>query len=159
MQHSMRKIIQNSFFMCQVIGFGSPSDSRQSYFDDQSDSRNEDEHRDELLQNVESRDLMEYGMIPEFVGRFPVTVSLSSLNRDSLVEILTEPKDALLTQYNHLFDMDKVRIWNLVIVFEGMVILDSVYFILKVCSSICSRILCQKICQCIPLCHCYNNII
>ena len=96
-----------------MIGFGSPSDSRQSYFVDQSDSRNEDEHRDELLLNVESRDLMEYGMIPEFVGRFPVTVSLSSLNRDSLVEILTEPKDALLTQYNHLFDMDKVRIWNL----------------------------------------------
>ncbi len=93
-----------------MIGFGSPSDSHQSPFViNQSDSQNEDEHRDELLQNVESRDLMDYGMIPEFVGRFPVTVSLSSLNRDSLVDILTEPKDALLTQYKHLFGMDKVR--------------------------------------------------
>ena len=101
-------------FFCQVIGFGSPSDPHQSYFANQSDSqKSEDEHRDELLQNVESRDLMEYGMIPEFVGRFPVTVSLSSLNRDSLVEILTEPKDALLTQYNHLFSMDKVRVLEL----------------------------------------------
>ena len=51
---------------------------------------------------------MAYGMIPEFVGRFPVTVSLSSLNRDALVDVLTEPNDALLTQYQHLFEMDKV---------------------------------------------------
>ena len=58
---------------------------------------------------MESRDLMAYGMIPEFVGRFPVTVSLSSLNRDSLVDILTEPNDAILRQYQHLFDIDKVH--------------------------------------------------
>lgn len=68
----------------------------------------EEEHRDELLRNVESRDLMAYGMIPEFVGRFPVTVSLSSLDRDALVDVLTEPNDAILTQYQRLFDMDKV---------------------------------------------------
>ena len=74
----------------------------------QSDSLNEDTHRDELLSRVESRDLMSYGMIPEFVGRFPVTVSLMSLNRDSLVDILTEPDNAILRQYQHLFELDKV---------------------------------------------------
>lgn len=105
----------------QVIGFGSPSESGQSSSASsspnsisQSDpsASSEDEHRDELLSKVESRDLMSYGMIPEFVGRFPVTVSLSSLSRDSLVDILTEPKDALLSQYQHLFSMDKVRMFD-----------------------------------------------
>ena len=101
-----------SAFIPQVIGFGSPSEgnktSSPSRSVNRSDSQTEDEHRDELLRNVESRDLMNYGMIPEFVGRFPVTVSLSSLDKDALVDILTEPKDALLSQYKHLFDMDKV---------------------------------------------------
>lgn len=57
---------------------------------------------------MESRDLMGYGMIPEFVGRFPMLVSLSSLDKDTLVRILTEPRDALVPQYTHLFKMDKV---------------------------------------------------
>lgn len=69
----------------------------------------EDLHRDELLESVESRDLMGYGMIPEFVGRFPLLVSLSTLDRDTLVKILTQPRDAIVPQYTHLFKMDKVR--------------------------------------------------
>ena len=69
----------------------------------------EELHRDKLLESVESRDLMAYGMIPEFVGRFPMLVSLSSLDRDTLVKILTEPKDALVTQYTQLFKMDEVN--------------------------------------------------
>lgn len=106
----------------QVIGFGYPSVSSHTPSSTssstsslpqslvQSDLQSEDEHRDELLRNVESRDLMSYGMIPEFVGRFPVTVSLSSLDREALVDILTEPSDALLSQYQHLFEMDKVHV-------------------------------------------------
>lgn len=52
--------------------------------------------------------MMNYGMIPEFVGRFPVLVSLESLDKDSLVRILTEPTNALISQYSKLFEMDKV---------------------------------------------------
>ena len=51
---------------------------------------------------------MSYGMIPEFVGRFPILVSLGSLDRDSLMSILTEPTGALIPQYTQLFEMDKV---------------------------------------------------
>jgi len=69
----------------------------------------EERHRDELLQCVESRDLMSYGMIPEFVGRFPMVVNLTSLDREALVRILTEPRDALVSQYTQLFKIDDVR--------------------------------------------------
>ena len=51
---------------------------------------------------------MGYGMIPEFVGRFPVIVTLDHLSVDSLVSILTQPKNALVPQFKSLFKMDKV---------------------------------------------------
>ncbi len=54
------------------------------------------------------RDLIEFGMIPEFCGRLPVIVSLASLDEDALVQILTKPQNALIPQYQHLFTMDKV---------------------------------------------------
>lgn len=59
---------------------------------------------------MESRDLVSYGMIPEFTGRFPVNVALTSLNQDMLVRILTEPKNSLVSQYKKLFDLDGVRV-------------------------------------------------
>ncbi|XP_051876624.1 ATP-dependent Clp protease ATP-binding subunit clpX-like, mitochondrial [Pristis pectinata] len=65
------------------------------------------QERDKLLHHVEARDLIEYGMIPEFVGRFPVVLALHSLNEDMLVQILTEPQNAIITQYKMLFGMDK----------------------------------------------------
>ena len=65
--------------------------------------------KDSLLQGVESEDLIEFGLIPEFVGRFPVIVSLSSLDEDTLVTILTEPANALIPQFQSLLAMDKVR--------------------------------------------------
>ena len=64
--------------------------------------------KDALLKAVEARDLIEFGMIPEFVGRFPVVVPFHSLTEDMLVEILTEPQNALIPQYQMLFGMDKV---------------------------------------------------
>lgn len=70
--------------------------------------------RDGLLGAVESRDLIEFGMIPEFVGRFPVVVPFHSLSQSMLVQILTEPKNALVTQYQKLFLMDNVEL-----TFEG----------------------------------------
>lgn len=102
----------------KVIGFGAPTfasetSASSSKADDTGLSSTnpdlaEELHRDQLLLDVESRDLMNYGMIPEFVGRFPVLVSLNTLDKDSLVKILTEPKDALVPQYTHLFKLDKV---------------------------------------------------
>ncbi|XP_058214980.1 CLP protease regulatory subunit CLPX2, mitochondrial isoform X3 [Rhododendron vialii] len=63
-----------------------------------------------LLESVESGDLVAYGLIPEFVGRFPVLVSLSALNEDQLVEVLTEPKNALAKQYKKMFSMNSVNL-------------------------------------------------
>ncbi|XP_020099315.1 CLP protease regulatory subunit CLPX1, mitochondrial-like isoform X3 [Ananas comosus] len=63
-----------------------------------------------LLESVESGDLISYGLIPEFVGRFPILVSLSMLNEDQLVQVLTEPKNALCKQYKKMFSMNKVKL-------------------------------------------------
>ena len=57
---------------------------------------------------VEARDMIEFGMIPEFVGRLPVVVPFHSLTEDMLVRILVEPRNALVPQYQALFGMDKV---------------------------------------------------
>lgn len=62
----------------------------------------------ELLKDLEPEDLLQYGMIPEFIGRIPVVVSLDALDRDMLVRILTEPRNALVKQYKELFRMDGV---------------------------------------------------
>ncbi|RKZ27110.1 ATP-dependent Clp protease ATP-binding subunit ClpX [bacterium] len=64
----------------------------------------------EILSRVEPDDLVKYGMIPEFVGRFPVIVSLHDLTKKDLVRILTEPKNALVKQYEKLFEWDRVKL-------------------------------------------------
>ncbi|KAG0487513.1 hypothetical protein HPP92_009608 [Vanilla planifolia] len=63
-----------------------------------------------LLDYVESGDLIAYGLIPEFVGRFPIIVSLCELNEDQLFQVLTEPKNALGKQYKKLFQMSGVKL-------------------------------------------------
>ncbi|WVY96231.1 hypothetical protein V8G54_028382 [Vigna mungo] len=63
-----------------------------------------------LLESVESSDLIAYGLIPEFIGRFPILVSLSALTEDQLMQVLTEPKNALAKQYKKLFDMNDVKL-------------------------------------------------
>ncbi|KAM4126196.1 hypothetical protein ACB094_01G369800 [Castanea mollissima] len=63
-----------------------------------------------LLESVESSDLIAYGLIPEFVGRFPILVSLSALNEDQLVQVLTEPKNSLAKQYKKMFSMNNVKL-------------------------------------------------
>jgi ATP-dependent Clp protease ATP-binding subunit ClpX len=60
----------------------------------------------EIIVNVEPEDLIKYGLIPEFVGRLPVVATLQELDEDSLVQILTEPKNALIKQYGRLFEME-----------------------------------------------------
>lgn len=101
----------------KVIGFGAPISDRGSkekeldiFKNSQPDVREDNAERDKLLSQVEARDLVEFGMIPEFVGRLPVVVSLHSLDEGSLVKILTEPRNALVPQYQALFSMDKVEL-------------------------------------------------
>lgn len=60
----------------------------------------------ELYRQVEPQDLVKFGLIPEFVGRIPSVVALNNLDKDALVKILTEPKNALVKQYKHLFALD-----------------------------------------------------
>lgn len=75
-----------------------------------STAESEQLERDALVRQVEAHDLVEFGMIPEFVGRFPVVVPLHSLTEEMLMRILTEPKNALVSQFQTLFSMDKVRV-------------------------------------------------
>ncbi len=64
----------------------------------------------ELLQEVTPQDLVKFGLIPEFVGRVPICVALRGLDKEALVRILKEPKNALIKQYQKLFDLDGVRL-------------------------------------------------
>ncbi|MEC8063249.1 MAG: ATP-dependent Clp protease ATP-binding subunit ClpX [Pseudomonadota bacterium] len=63
-----------------------------------------------LLPLVQPEDLIRFGLIPEFVGRLPITSVLEELDESALVRILTEPKDSLIKQYKHLFDMEQVQL-------------------------------------------------
>ncbi len=63
---------------------------------------------DELKRDVQPEDLLAFGLIPEFIGRLPVTVSMDSLTEEELVRVLTEPKSALIKQYQKLLGMDNV---------------------------------------------------
>ncbi|MCI8269790.1 MAG: ATP-dependent Clp protease ATP-binding subunit ClpX [Lachnospiraceae bacterium] len=65
---------------------------------------------DELLRKAEPQDLVKFGLIPEFIGRVPVTVSLELLSEEALVRILTEPKNAITKQYQKLFELDDVKL-------------------------------------------------
>jgi ATP-dependent Clp protease ATP-binding subunit ClpX len=81
-----------------TIGFGS-------------DIRNLDERKTgELFQELEPEDLLKYGLIPEFVGRLPVIATLEDLDEAALVSILTEPKNALVKQYQRLFEMENASL-------------------------------------------------
>ena len=62
----------------------------------------------DVLNHVQPEDLLKYGLIPEFIGRLPVLVTLKELSKDALIEIITEPKNALIKQYKKLFAMDDV---------------------------------------------------
>ncbi|XP_028812325.1 caseinolytic mitochondrial matrix peptidase chaperone subunit Xa isoform X1 [Denticeps clupeoides] len=97
----------------KYLGFGSPcspGQGRRAPAAADRASGGQMEEKDRLLQLVETRDLIEFGMIPEFVGRLPVVVPLHSLDEDMLVRILTEPRNALVPQYQTLFSMDKCEL-------------------------------------------------
>jgi len=70
----------------------------------------DDRRTGEVLREVEPEDLLKFGLIPEFVGRLPVLATLEDLEEDALVDILTKPKNALVKQYERLFEMEDVRL-------------------------------------------------
>lgn len=89
------KIIQNRIGK-KSLGFGAKIES------------NKDKDVGELLKEILPQDLLKFGLIPEFVGRLPIVVTLQSLDKNALIQILTEPKNALIKQYQRLFEMDDV---------------------------------------------------
>ena len=89
----IEKIIQNRVGT-RAIGFGAKVESKK------------EKDIGEILSHTLPQDLLKFGLIPEFVGRLPVIVTLGSLDRQALVQILTEPKNALVKQYQKLFEMD-----------------------------------------------------
>ena len=69
-----------------------------------------EKNADKLISQVRPEDLIKFGLIPEFVGRLPVTTTLNELDEDALIKILTEPKNALTKQFNKLFEMEEVEL-------------------------------------------------
>ncbi len=65
---------------------------------------------DQLLALARPEDLLKYGLIPEFVGRFPILTTLSDLSTEDMIRVLTEPKNALIKQYQALFELDDVQL-------------------------------------------------
>jgi ATP-dependent Clp protease ATP-binding subunit ClpX len=63
-----------------------------------------------LLKSILPGDLLKFGLIPEFVGRLPIVVTLESLDQNALINILSQPKNALVKQYSKLFEMDNVEL-------------------------------------------------
>ena len=74
------------------------------------EANNRQHLREELLKLTQPEDLVKYGIIPEFIGRLPVVSSLEDLDEASLIKILTEPKNAVIKQFQALFNMDKVKL-------------------------------------------------
>ena len=74
------------------------------------DSKSNSKPLNKNIDNLEPEDLVKYGLIPEFVGRLPVISNLHELDEDALVRILKEPKNALVNQYKHLFEIDNVEL-------------------------------------------------
>ena len=70
----------------------------------------DDRRTGEVLRDLEPEDLLKFGLIPEFVGRLPVVATLEDLDEGALIEILTRPKNALVKQYQRLFDMESVKL-------------------------------------------------
>ena len=93
-----------------MIGFGSalPATNLSQNSPAEQHTMTDDEERDALLCQVESSDLVSFGLIPEFTGRLPVVVGLNSVTEKMLLEILTQPQNCLVSQYTALFAMDGV---------------------------------------------------
>jgi ATP-dependent Clp protease ATP-binding subunit ClpX len=86
----------------KVIGFGQQNENDVPELDLVTNQR----ERDKLIPYLDQKDLIDFGMIPEFVGRLPVTVPMRSLTREEILSVMTQPKNALVKQYKAMFEMD-----------------------------------------------------
>ena len=93
----LEDIIKKRLTKQGTMGFG--SDLRDKYDDDKN-----------IFAKVETEDIREYGLIPEFIGRLPIVFSLEAMDEDLLVKVLTEPRNAIVKQYQKLFRMDEVNL-------------------------------------------------
>jgi len=109
---------QNILFICggafegidRIIEKRLGRDRRAMGFKADLDRKQGQERVDELMKHVTHDDLLAYGLIPEFVGRLPLVVGLESLNKDTLIRILLEPKNAVLRQFQRFFSLDGVEL-------------------------------------------------
>ncbi len=95
-----RKHPQQEFLQVDTTSIGFGADVRAP----------DDRRTGEILRDVEPEDLLKFGLIPEFVGRLPVLATLEDLDEDALVTILTQPKNALVKQYQRLFDIEDAKL-------------------------------------------------
>ncbi len=93
----LEKVVQRRL-SSKSMGFGAKVESQK------------DRNIGELLEQLKPEDLIRFGLIPEFLGRLPVVTSLGELNEDSLIKILTEPKNALIKQYQRLFEFEGITL-------------------------------------------------
>ena len=118
-KHPQQELIQidttNILFICGGAFEGldkiieSRMDTRSMGF--KADIRTKEERNiGDVLKQVQPEDLIKFGLIPEFIGRVPVVVSLDELDRSAMIRILTEPKNAIIKQYKKLFALDKVKL-------------------------------------------------
>ncbi len=118
-KHPMQELIQidttNILFICGGSFAGIESEiekrlNKKVIGFDLSNEIKEDHTRESILKHVTSKDLQKFGIIPELIGRLPVTVALDDLNEEALVQILKEPKNAITKQYEYLFALEGVEI-------------------------------------------------
>jgi ATP-dependent Clp protease ATP-binding subunit ClpX len=108
----------NILFMCggafeglsDIVDWRISKDKTKIGFNSKNSGRGDTSDDEDVLHHVVADDLLTYGFIPELVGRLPVTVSLAKLDKDALIQVLTEPKNALVKQYQALFHMDDVEL-------------------------------------------------
>ena len=84
--------------------------NKQSSIGFNADLKDKYDHDKNILQKVTVEDVKNFGMIPEFIGRLPILLSLEALTKDMLVKILREPKNAILKQYKKLLELDEVEL-------------------------------------------------
>jgi ATP-dependent Clp protease ATP-binding subunit ClpX len=94
----LRKIIANRMNERAGIGFGAQVSTKKERLDQAS------------LSDVQPEDLVKFGIIPELIGRLPIITALSELGEDALIEILTKPRNAIIKQYQALFDMEGIKL-------------------------------------------------
>ena len=115
---SSRSTPQNILFICggafegidRIIEKRLGRDRRALGFKADLDRKKGQERVDELMKHVTHDDLLSFGLIPEFVGRLPMVVGLESLSKETLMRILTEPKNAVLRQFQRFFSLDGVEL-------------------------------------------------